>query len=263
MTVSEALRLAERELAAAGVDTPRVDAELLLAHVLGTSRSGVYARADAEVPGTWHALLGRRAQREPLAYVLGEWGFRRLTLKTDPRALVPRPETETLVERALALIDDLDQPRVLDVGVGSGAIALAIKDEAPRARVTGVDTSSRALGLARENAATLGLDVELRLGGVDAAADGWDLVVANPPYVTRDALPTLQPELRWEPNEALVGNGFHREIARVAATRTIAFEVADGEARSVAASLADLGYDGIAITRDLSGTERIVEGRSR
>src|SRR5207248_11645187 len=139
-------KAAERRLASAGIDAPRVDAELLLAHVAGTTRSGLYADLDREVDGSWEQLLERRAAREPLAYVLGEWGFRRLTLKTDPRALVPRPETETLVERALALIDDLDQPRVLDVGVGSGAIALAIKDEAPRARVTGVDTSSRALG---------------------------------------------------------------------------------------------------------------------
>jgi len=262
VSLRRAIAEAEGRLAAAGIETARVDAEWLVAHVLGVRRSRLYDADDVDAERL-EPLLERREAREPLAYVLGEWGFRRLTLKTDPRALVPRPETETLVERALALIDDLDQPRVLDVGVGSGAIALAIKDEAPRARVTGVDTSSRALGLARENAATLGLDVELRLGGVDAAAEGWDLVVANPPYVTRDALPTLQPELRWEPNEALVGNGFHREIARVAATRTIAFEVADGEARSVAASLADLGYDGIAITRDLSGTERIVEGRSR
>ena len=101
MTVSEALRLGERQLADAGVDTPRVDAELLLAHVLGTSRSGVYARAEREVPGTYQVLLGRRCRREPLAYVLGEWGFRRLVLKTDARTLVPRPETEIVVERCL------------------------------------------------------------------------------------------------------------------------------------------------------------------
>jgi release factor glutamine methyltransferase len=225
-------------------------------------RSRLYD-ADEVDAARLEPLLERREAREPLAYVLGEWGFRRLTLKTDSRALVPRPETEKLVERALALIAGSGEPRVLDVGVGSGAIALAIKDEAPRARVTGVDTSPGALELAGENAKTLGLEVDLRLGGVDAAAEGWDLVVANPPYVASDALPGLQPELRWEPEEALVGDGFHSEIARVAATRAIAFEVADGEARVVAASLARLGYDGIAITRDLAGTERVVEGRSR
>jgi release factor glutamine methyltransferase len=261
VSARRAIAGAEARLAAAGIETARVDAEWLVAHVAGVPRSRLYDAGDVDAERL-EPLLERREAREPLAYVLGEWGFRRLTLKIDPRALVPRPETETLVERALALIDGTDEPRVLDVGVGSGAIALAIKDEAPRARVTGVDTSSRALELARENADALELAVELRLGGVDAAAEGWDLVVANPPYIRRDALPTLQPELGWEPEEALVGDGFHAKIAHMAATRAIAFEVADGDARAVAASLADLGYQGIAITRDLSGTERVVEGRS-
>src|SRR6185437_7711407 len=175
-----------------GVDTPRVDAELLLAHVLGTSRSGVYVEADAEVPGTWHGLLGRRAAREPLAYVLGEWGFRRLVLKTDARALVPRPETEAVVERCLDLLRDMDEPRVLDVGTGTGAIALAIADEHPGAQVTAVDVSPEAVALARENAQRLQLDVDVRDGGLDAAADGWDLVVSNPPYVTAEEWETLQ-----------------------------------------------------------------------
>src|SRR5262249_59987313 len=125
--------------------TAGVDAELLLAHVLGTSRSGVYAEADAEVPDTWQVLLGRRAAREPLAYVLGEWGFRRLVLKTDARALVPRPETEVVVERALALLRSARAPRVLDVGAGTGAIALAIADEHPGAVVTAVDLSPDAV----------------------------------------------------------------------------------------------------------------------
>ena len=132
--------------------------------------------------------------------MLGEWGFRRLTLKTDARALVPRPESEIVVERALALLDGVEAPRVLDIGVGSGAIALAVKDERPDARVTGVDVSPDALSLARENAELLGLDVELREGGIDVAADGWDLVVSNPPYV--ESLDGLQPELRFEPEVA-------------------------------------------------------------
>ena len=128
MTVGEALRLAEQRLAEAGVDTPRVDAELLLAHVLGTSRTGVHERRDQDVPDEFDALFERRRQREPLAYVLGEWGFRRLVLNTDARALVPRPETEIVVERCLALLRDEPEPRVLDLGTGSGAIALAIAD---------------------------------------------------------------------------------------------------------------------------------------
>src|SRR5262249_40661112 len=125
----DALAEAEQRLTEAGVDTPRVDAELLVAHVLDTTRSGVYAQLDTEIDGALEPLLARREQREPLAYVLGEWGFRRLMLHTDARALVPRPETEILVERALALLAGTGSPRVLDIGVGSGAIALALKDE--------------------------------------------------------------------------------------------------------------------------------------
>ena len=259
MTAREALPEAERRLAAAGVDTPRVDAELLLAHVLGTTRSGVYADLDRDAGDDWEPLLERRETREPLAYVLGDWGFRRLTLKTDARALVPRPESETLVERVLALAGWIEAPAVLDVGVGSGAIALAVKDERPDARVTGVDVSPDALALARENADRLGLDVDLREGGIDVAAEGWDVVVSNPPYVA--SLDGLQPELRYEPSGALLGTGFHEAIARTARTRYLVLEVGDGQAPSVAAALAAEGYADVAIVRDLAGRERVVEGR--
>jgi release factor glutamine methyltransferase len=257
VTAREAIAEAERRLGAAGVDTPRVDAELLVAHVLGVSRTQLFAGLDREVAGL-EPLLARRESREPLAYVLGEWGFRRLTLKTDARALVPRPETEILVERALALLEGMRSPRVLDVGVGSGAIALALKDERPDAHVTGVDESRDALELARENANRLGLDVEVREGGIESAADGWDLVVSNPPYV--DTLEGLQPELRHEPEVALVGTGFHERLAEAARTRALALEVGAGQAERVAAALEASAYRNVKITRDLSGIERVVEG---
>jgi release factor glutamine methyltransferase len=257
VTVREALSQAESCLRAAGVDTPRVDAELLVAHLLGVSRTGVYADMEAPVEGL-EPLLARRESREPLAYVLGEWGFRRLTLKTDARALVPRPETEIVVERALALLAGRRSPRVLDIGVGSGAIALAVKDERPDAHVTGVDVSPEALALARENARLLGLEVDIRAGDLDAAAEGWDLVVSNPPYI--DSLDGLQPELGREPELALVGSGFHDVIARVAATQFLVLEVGDGQAAAVAATLEAEGYRGVRITRDLAGIERVVEG---
>jgi release factor glutamine methyltransferase len=256
MRVREALREAEERLASAGLDTPRVDAEWLVAHALGTTRSGVYARLDDEVE--LDGLLTRRERREPLAYVLGEWGFRRLTLKTDARALVPRPETEIVVERALALIAGVEAPRVLDIGVGSGAIALALKDERPDARIVGVDVSPDALSLARENAERLRLDVELREGDETAAADGWDLVVSNPPYV--ESLIGLQPELQYEPPVALMGNGFHERIARIAHARALVLEVGDGQARAVAASIRAAGYEQVRVSADLACVERVVEG---
>jgi release factor glutamine methyltransferase len=259
MTAREALAEAERRLAAAGVDTPRVDAEWLVAHQLGTTRSGLAAHLDDEVVGL-EPLLARRGAREPLAYVLGEWGFRRLTLKTDPRALVPRPETETLVERVLALAEGIEAPRILDVGVGSGAIALALKDERPDAQVTGVDISAGALGLARENAERLGLEVELREGdGASAAAEGWDVVAANPPYVGGGDL--VEEELRHEPSVALFGSGEHERIARAAKARFVVFEVGDNQARGVAEMLRVLGFREVAITADLTGRDRVVEGR--
>jgi release factor glutamine methyltransferase len=258
LNAREALAKAEQRLAAAGVDSPRVDAELLLAHVLGTTRSGVYTHLDREVDSSLEPLLVRREQREPLAYVLGEWGFRRLNLKTDARALVPRPETEIVVERALALLEGIPSPRVLDIGVGSGAIALALKDERPDAEVVGVDVSQDALSLARENALALGLEVELREGGLESAAAGWDLVVSNPPYV--DTLEGLQPELRHEPARALVGEGFHERIAQSAHTRFLVLEVGDGQAEGVAAVLSVAGYRAVTITHDLAGLARVVDG---
>ena len=262
--MTEALRLAERQLADVGVDTPRVDAELLLAHVLGTSRSGVYALAEREVPGTWQVLLERRCKREPLAYVLGEWGFRRLVLKTDARALIPRPETEIVVERCLELLLDEREPRVLDMGTGTGAIALAIADEHSGARVTAVDASAAAVELARENAELLRLDVDIREGGLEVAAEGWDLVVSNPPYVTPEEWDTLQPEItEWEPREALVGVGVHEQIARVAETRFLVFEVHECQADDVAGTLTSLAYEDVVLTPDLAGKPRVVEGRRR
>jgi release factor glutamine methyltransferase len=268
LTIGAALREATRDLDAADVPSPRVDAEHLLAHALGATRTRLYADRDRALANgeleLLHALVARRRRREPLAYVLGEWGFRRLTLRTDARALVPRPETEVVVERCLALLADLgDEPAVLDVGVGTGAIALAIADEFPVARVTAVDTSPDALALAAENAELTGLHVELRTGGFEAAAEHlWDLVVSNPPYVAPAEIDGLEPEVRdWEPRAALVGEGLHEELARVARTRALVLEVADGQAPRVARALEELGYEDVTITPDLAGRERVVEGR--
>ena len=216
-------------------------------------------------------LVRQRGRREPLAYVLGEWGFRRLTLRVDRRALVPRPETEVVVERCLALLDGVEAPAVLDVGVGSGAIALAIADERPGARVTAVDASLDALALARENAAATGLADRVSLVEHDAKAGlppgPYDLVVANPPYVAEREIEELPPEVRdWEPREALVERGHTSAVARGACSVLrpggwLVLETHEHAARAVAAELESLGYGDVAISRDLAGRERVVEGR--
>jgi len=129
-------------------------------------------------------------------------------------------------------------------------------------RATAVDAAPGAVALARENAERLELDVEIREGDLDVAAEGWDLVVSNPPYVSPDEWDSLQPEIReWEPRDALVGEGLHEEIARLASTRLIVFEVGDGQADHVADALASLGYADITITSDLTGEDRVVDGR--
>jgi release factor glutamine methyltransferase len=261
VTAREALAEAARRLAAAGIDTADWEARQLVGHAAGATPTALAADPDRQVSrSVFDSLVGRREAREPLAYVLGEWGFRRLTLRTDRRALVPRPETEVVVERCLALLRALERPRVLDLGTGTGAIALALADEKPDARVTGVDTSPEALALARENAELTGLHVELREGGVEVAAEGWDLVVSNPPYVGAEELDELEPEVRdWEPRAALLDTGLHERLARVARTRFLVLEVGAGQAEGVAATLAGAGYRGTRITRDLAGIERVVE----
>jgi release factor glutamine methyltransferase len=271
-TAREALARVRDRLASARCDTPRVDAELLLAHVFGTTRSAVLADGDRVLKANEAAELAglteRRAKREPLAYVLGEWGFRGLVLSVDPRVLVPRPETEIVVERCLALIAGMAEPRVLDVGVGSGAIALAIADEHPGARVTGVDLSPGALEVARANAARSGLAVELGIGDVafGLPPGPWDLVVSNPPYVQPEEIEALSPEVRdWEPRTALVADRATEAVVEGARDvlepgGALVLEVAAGDARRVAGLLRELGYAAVTVTNDLTGRERVVEG---
>jgi release factor glutamine methyltransferase len=271
LIVRDALRGAEQRLAAAGIETPRVDAELLLAHVLGTTRSGLYERLDSEVDFSWEALLERRERREPLAYILGEWGFRRLTLRVDERVLVPRPETEVVVERCLERLIDLPSPHVLDVGTGSGAVALALADEHAGAEVTAIDSSPSALEVARENATAAELSDRVRFLGHDLA-DGlqlgtFDLVVSNPPYVGPDEIDQLEPEVRdWEPRAALVGTGVAEQVAAAARACLreggwLVLEAAAGSADRLAAALESLGYRSVGVTADLSGIDRVVEGQ--
>jgi release factor glutamine methyltransferase len=275
VTLAEALRKSAEYLQSKGVPSPRVDAEHLLAKALGLSRLELYLQYDRPLNGeelaAVRALLERRGRREPLAYILGAWGFRRLVLGVDRRALIPRSETETVVERCLALVAGIPEPEVLDVGTGTGAIALAIADEHPDARVTAIDVSSGALELARENAERTGLSDRVRFAEHDASAGlpggPYDLVVSNPPYVDPRELDSLEPEVRdWEPRRALVGRGVTGTVA--AAAREVlrsggwlVLEVADGAAGTVSGLLSSLGFGRVVATPDLSGRDRVVEGR--
>jgi release factor glutamine methyltransferase len=272
VTVAEALRAGTEFLERKGVDSPRLDAELLLGRAAGLSRLELYTQHDrplkeAEQAGA-RALLERRGKREPLAYILGEWGFRRLVLATDARALVPRPETEIVVERALALLAGLREPRVVDVGTGTGAIALAIAQEHPGARVTATDVSADALALARENAERMGLEIELvETSLLDGLVGPFELVVSNPPYVAAAELDSLEPEVRdWEPRGALVESGQTEELVRTARNAlatdgALVLECHADQAQAVAALLDSAGYADTAITLDLAGRERVAEGR--
>lgn len=277
-SVREALQSAIDALAAMGVDEPRLDAELLLGEAMGCERAELIAESGAEVPASAARLFGemvrRRLRREPVAYILGRKGFRNLDLAVDSRVLIPRPETELLVEVAL----ELQPARVLDVGTGSGTIALAVADELPGCEVTATDTSPAALDVARSNAERLGLADRVRfLEGTLPAGEGFDLILANLPYVAERDWAALQPEVtQWEPREALLAgpDGFDayrafipecgRALARYArqSSTTLAVEVGEGQAPAVAELMADAGFGEIETRRDLAGIERVVFGRA-
>jgi release factor glutamine methyltransferase len=270
VTLGEILRAAADYLAGRGIDTARVDAELLLARALGLTRIELYTQHDRPLTEAERAaareLVQRRGRREPLAYVLGDWDFRRLTLKTDRRALVPRPETEIVVERCLALLEGVEAPRIADVGTGTGAIALALKQERPDALVVATDISAAALALARENAAANELEIELVEGDLLAGTAGpLDLIVSNPPYVGADELDALEPEVRdWEPRGALVDDGQTVRLARAAQSVLdgwLVLEVHEDRAHALSDDLAKLGYRTIGVGLDLAGKERMVEAQ--
>ena len=272
MTVGRALAASTEFLGRKGIESPRLEAERLLAQALGLSRLELYTRFDQPLmepeQAAARALVERRGRREPLAYVLGEWGFRRLVLRTDARALVPRPETETVVERALALVEPVEKPRLVDVGTGSGAIALALAHERVDARVTATDVSSDALALARENATRLGLAVELvRTSLLQGLPGPFDLVVSNPPYVRETEVEGLEPEVRdWEPRGAVVDAGQTDSLVAEARTALVAggwlvLECHEGRADETAAKLDAGGYADVRITPDLAGRARVVEAK--
>ena len=269
-TVGACLTAATDRLRAAGCDTPRLDAELLLAAALGVDRARlVIDRSEVVGPGfrgLFEALLARREAREPVAYLLGYRDFRRLRIGVDRRVLIPRPETELLVEIGLGLEAGVS---VVDVGTGSGAIALALADERPDLRVRGLDISSDALDVARANAAALGLDVDF--GEADLLDDGaYDAVLANLPYVPEGV--SLAPEIAaFEPAGALFAGGDGLDCVRrlcglVAARDSVsllALEISPEQASVVSDLVGDAGFGLVSVEADLAGHDRVVVGRRR
>jgi release factor glutamine methyltransferase len=267
--VRMALAVATAELRDAGCDTPRLDAELLLADAIGTTRTQLHLAPERELTpdesDRFAELLRRRRAREPVAYVLGRRAFRYIELTVDERVLVPRPESEGLVEVALRLPQGA---RVVDVGTGSGAIALAVKHERPDLEVLATDVSGNALEVARANARALGLDVTFVQGDLlDAVPGELDAVLSNPPYVAKRDLPTLQPEVTAEPDVAVFGgfDGFEivRRLVPAAVRRAplVAIEVGMGMAETVGAMLREAGASSVEVERDLAGIERVVVSR--
>jgi release factor glutamine methyltransferase len=263
-SVRDALDSALIALTAAGCESPRLDAEVLLADAMGVDRATIVAHPELELePGAARAFQDaarRRSRREPVAYILGRRGFRRLELQVDGRVLVPRPETEHLVEAALGLPH---AARVVDVGTGSGAVALALKDERPDLELTATDVSADALAVARANGERLGLDVSWREGDLLAGVADADAVVSNPPYVEAGA--RVPAELGFEPSLALLagpsGLEVYERLAPAAAAtgaRFAAFEVGEGQAAAVGELLRAAGFETIETVPDLAGIERVV-----
>lgn len=272
-----------------GVENGRLDAEHLLAHVLGVGRLDLYLQHDRPLQPpelqAFKTLLLRRAGREPLQYVLGQVAFRELELMTDRRALIPRPETEVLVGEVLSWAGGAEDPagagstprralQAVDVGTGTGAIALSLISEGPFGRVVAIDSSSEALSLARENAAALGVleRLEFRIGdGLSTLSPGerFDVIVSNPPYVPEGDREMLAPEIRdWEPMDALLAGPEGLDVLRplladaphyLVGGGLLAVEVGTDQAPRLCREMEEAGsFCGIRVVPDLTGRDRIV-----
>jgi len=275
MTIREALQLGASALA--GVPDPQLDAEWLLGGALGMKRLELLLNAaqalTAEQEKRYKTLLAQRAARKPLQYILGSQSFYGLELRVDEAVLIPRQETETLCERALAAMEALRAPAVADICTGSGAIAIALKVNRPDARVWATDASPEALRLARENAEQNGAEITFLEGDLLAPLTGltFDCIVSNPPYIPSGALNGLQPEVRYEPRMALDGGAdgltFYRRLAQDAPAclnrgGSILAELGDGQAEAAAELFAAAGhFEDVHIHPDLYGRARVLEAR--
>ncbi len=271
-TQGEALEAAIESFTAAGIQMPRLDAEVMLASITGRDRSSFVANPEATLTPaesrSFATAVRRRLRREPVAYILGRKGFRYIDLIVDPRVLVPRPESEMLVELAL----ELKPETVLEIGTGSGAIALAVADEIPEAQVLATDISADAIAVASANAMTLGLDdrVEFMVGSLPDDGD-FDVILANLPYVADGD--GLAPEIRgWEPDVAVFGGKtgyevFEEVLGELAAgeitTRAIGLEIGHGQGEVICGLVEDAGFTEVTLWPDLAGIGRVVVGKSK
>ena len=273
-SIAEILDRAAETLRRAGIDNARLDAEVMLAEACGVSRAAVLGRGEMPDAGAlerFRAMLSRRAAREPLAYIIGHKEFFSLDLEVTSAVLIPRPETETLVDAALTFLASRPDARVLDIGTGSGAIAVAIAVNAPRARVTATDLSNEALQVARRNATRHRCSDRIDFAMADlfpSAIAKFDLIVSNPPYIPSAAILSLDPEVaHFEPRGALDGGAdglaFYRRIAAQARQHLVdgggvMVEAGAGQANEVVALFQRAQFSKIDTVRDLAGIERVV-----
>ena len=277
MTAAEALQTATATLAAVGVEAPRVDAEWLLAHVLGCPRAELALRHSNKLTDAqqteWDSLIAQRAERIPLQHLLGTAVFCGLEMEVNAHVLVPRPETELLAEQAWGFVSGLPSPTVLDFGTGSGCLAIVVAAHCPGARVMALDVSPEALAVARANAERHGVALHIEFHEVDGCKglpgeEAFDLVLSNPPYIPTGDLPALQTEVReHDPALALDGGAdgleFYRALSKLALSRLkpkgrLMLEVGDGQAEAVVALLAEAGWGECELLPDLNKVLRIV-----
>ena len=272
---------AKRRLEAAGVESPVIDARVLLEAAAGASRADILAEPRRELSkpqmATLEDYLARREAREPVSHILGAKGFWKIMLRVTPGVLAPRPDTETIVEVVLAAFPEGWPFAILDLGVGSGAILLAILAERPQARGVGVDASEEALAVARENAAELGLTSRAAFMRTDWTAgldgDQFDLVVSNPPYIPTGDIAKLAPEVRnHEPRLALDGGRDGLAAYRALAPQILrvlkpggefAVEFGVGQREAVAGLFTAAGAESLRVTQDLGGRDRVLSGHKK
>ena len=278
-TIADVLRWAADDFRARGIESPRLDAEVLLARALGTTRIQLVVDARRVLPAEeltrFREMVKRRRAHEPVAYILGEREFWGRVFRVDRRVLVPRPDTETLVEVALERTRHVSMSmRALDVCTGSGCVAVTLAKERPTSVVYATDASEDALAVARENALRLGAyNVSLRAGDLYAAVDPalrFDVVTANPPYIARGEMATLMQDVRdFEPRLALEAGDDGLDVLRrvvadapahLVAGGVLAVEVGAGQAPAVAELLRGAGFDSIESRRDYARIERVVSG---